>query len=146
MVACSACDLQRQQAAAAAAAETRLVLPSRAGRSMQAQLSSVRTCVVTLLHAAGLLVGRSHECDYPQSIQHLPALTSAHNEFTSSAQMNDAVAMSLGEGCLRADPASNALLLIRQATGSCIERMQREEKACMRWMQRPWQPCSLMWW
>ena len=45
---------------------------------------------------AGLLVGRSHECDYGD-VEHLPALTSATNDFMSSAQMNDAVAMSLGD-------------------------------------------------
>lgn len=45
---------------------------------------------------AGLLVGRSHECDYGD-VEHLPTLTSATNDFISSAQMNDAVSMSLGE-------------------------------------------------
>ena len=34
------------------------------------------TEIVCALGAAGDLVGRSHECDYPAEIQHLPALTS----------------------------------------------------------------------
>ena len=56
------------------------------------------TEVVAAAGGGEWLVGRSHECDYPQNLESLPALTSATNEFLSSAQMNDAVAMSLERG------------------------------------------------
>ena len=55
------------------------------------------TEVVALAGGADVLVGRSHECDYPD-VSALPTLTAANNDFTSSAQMNDAVAMSLEAG------------------------------------------------
>lgn len=45
-----------------------------------------------------LLQGRSHECDYPESIKNLPVLTSAVNQFVSSRQMHDAVTESLQNG------------------------------------------------
>ena len=56
------------------------------------------TEVVAAAGGEGWLVGRSHECDCPKDIERLPVLTSATNEFQSSAQMNDAVAMSLERG------------------------------------------------
>ena len=45
-----------------------------------------------------LLVGRSHECDYPVYVQKRPVLTSAKNKFESCSQMNDAVCSSLSAG------------------------------------------------
>ena len=45
-----------------------------------------------------LLVGRSHECDYPGYVQKRPILTSAKNKFESCSQMNDAVCSSLSAG------------------------------------------------
>lgn len=52
-----------------------------------------------------LLVGRSHECDYPPSITDRPALTGAINAFESSRQMHDAVTSTLerGEGLYTID-------------------------------------------
>ncbi|MGQ0626810.1 MAG: ABC transporter substrate-binding protein [Phycisphaerales bacterium] len=40
---------------------------------------------------AGLLVGRSHECDYPQGIDHLPVLTRARITATDPAEIDQAV-------------------------------------------------------
>lgn len=45
-----------------------------------------------------VLIGRSHECDYPTYVQRHPILTSAKNKFESCAQMNDAVCTSLSAG------------------------------------------------
>lgn len=52
-----------------------------------------------------LLVGRSHECDYPAYVQKHPILTSAKTKFESCSQMNDAVCTSLaaGEGLYSVD-------------------------------------------
>ncbi|KXZ52298.1 hypothetical protein GPECTOR_10g930 [Gonium pectorale] len=45
------------------------------------------------------VVGRSHECDYPEAIvRSVPTLTGAHNKFESSAQMHEAVTVSLRSG------------------------------------------------
>ncbi len=59
------------------------------------------TEIVCLAGAEQYLVGRSHECDYPQSITHLPILTAAANgEFTNSLDVHnrtcDAVATGKG--------------------------------------------------
>lgn len=47
-----------------------------------------------------MLVGRSHECDYPPEIKDRPILTGAKNPFVSCEQMNAAVTATLqtGEG------------------------------------------------
>lgn len=45
-----------------------------------------------------MLVGRSHECDYPPSIRDRPVLTGAKNPFVSCEQMNAAVTATLGTG------------------------------------------------
>ncbi|MBX3358088.1 MAG: ABC transporter substrate-binding protein [Phycisphaeraceae bacterium] len=52
-----------------------------------------------LLCAAGgrdLLVGRSHECDYPPGIDQLPILTAARTRFTTAAQVDREVRETLG--------------------------------------------------
>lgn len=56
------------------------------------------TEILCLVGGEDLLVGRSHECDYPASIQHLPFLTAATNAFTSSWQMDQAVGEALQSG------------------------------------------------
>lgn len=38
-----------------------------------------------------LLIGRSHECDYPKSVSQLPVVTSPRLHFSSSKQINDEV-------------------------------------------------------
>lgn len=62
-----------------------------------------------------LIVGRSHECDFPPSLaaSDMPVLTRALNAFESSRQMNDAVtsAMASGEGLYAVD--ADALRSIR---------------------------------
>ncbi|GLI63002.1 hypothetical protein VaNZ11_005861, partial [Volvox africanus] len=45
------------------------------------------------------IVGRSHECDWPETVRGcVPALTGAYNTFENSAQMHDAVSKSLSSG------------------------------------------------
>eukprot|EP00798_Chlamydomonas_sp_ICE-L_P002810 gene2810-12687_t len=54
------------------------------------------------------LVARSHECDFPSSLQPLPSVTGAVNEFVSSSQMHAAVseAISNGAGLYTIDAAT----------------------------------------
>ncbi|KAI9146339.1 hypothetical protein BKA69DRAFT_1120809 [Paraphysoderma sedebokerense] len=47
---------------------------------------------------ASYLVGRSHECDYPKSITHLPILTGQKTTFTTSADVDKQVSESLSQG------------------------------------------------
>lgn len=46
------------------------------------------TEIVALLDAQDLLVGRSHECDFPESIRHLPALTAQRTHAESPAEID----------------------------------------------------------
>lgn len=56
------------------------------------------TEIVALVGGEHLLVGRSHECNYPPSVEQLPALTAAKTSFVNSKQMNDAVVATLASG------------------------------------------------
>ena len=56
------------------------------------------TETLCLLGGSGFLVGRSHECDHPPSVQDRPALTSQTTEFTSAAAVDAAVSASLASG------------------------------------------------
>ncbi|MEY2716320.1 MAG: hypothetical protein RIT24_2663, partial [Planctomycetota bacterium] len=54
-----------------------------------------------LLCAAGggaLLVGRSHECDFPAELGHIPVLTRARTHGGSSAEIDAQVSASLSGG------------------------------------------------
>lgn len=57
--------------------------------------------------AAPQLVGRSHECDYPAGLAHLPVLTAAKTSFTDSADVDRQVreALSSGSGLYTVDRA-----------------------------------------
>lgn len=46
------------------------------------------TEIVALLVAQNLLVGRSHECDFPETIRHLPVLTAQHTHADSPAEID----------------------------------------------------------
>lgn len=56
------------------------------------------TELVCLVGGTDMLVGRSHECDYPAAIKDRPILTAAKNKFESCQQMNDAVTATLTTG------------------------------------------------
>lgn len=56
------------------------------------------TDLVSISGGLHLLVGRSHECDWPVEVQKLPILTGAINQFQSSKQMDDVVNSSLARG------------------------------------------------
>lgn len=56
------------------------------------------TDLVSVCGGLHLLVGRSHECDWPPEVQTLPILTGAINQFQSSKQMDDVVNTSLARG------------------------------------------------
>ena len=43
-------------------------------------------------------MGRSHECNYPQAVEALPALTAARTPFENSRQMHEAVIQTLQAG------------------------------------------------
>ncbi|MCB1282429.1 MAG: hypothetical protein KDB18_12985, partial [Salinibacterium sp.] len=54
-----------------------------------------------ILHAIGgidFLVGRSHECDHPRSIDHLPVLTAQRTRFTSSGDVHRQVSALASQG------------------------------------------------
>ncbi|KAF5835689.1 hypothetical protein DUNSADRAFT_7017 [Dunaliella salina] len=79
------------------------------GEMQQAQLQQLQHRVVSLLPSATeivvqvggshLLCGRSHECDYPPEITHLPMLTSATNgHFTNSRDVHDSTTSSMVAG------------------------------------------------
>jgi iron complex transport system substrate-binding protein len=55
------------------------------------------TEMVCALGAKSLLVGRSHECDYPPGLSHLPVLTGARMPDASPADIDRAVRASLAE-------------------------------------------------
>jgi len=65
------------------------------------------TETLCLIGAAPEIVGRSHECDHPETITDRPALTKANTTFTSSAEVDRVVseALSRGESLYRLDEA-----------------------------------------
>ncbi|KAG7376374.1 hypothetical protein PHYPSEUDO_013653 [Phytophthora pseudosyringae] len=66
------------------------LLPS-ATENVCALLSACRSLPRAASSAVPELVGRSHECDFPLSVQDLPALTAARTAFTSSADTHNQV-------------------------------------------------------
>lgn len=56
------------------------------------------TDIIAVAGGVHLLVGRSHECNWPSDVEKLPILTGAVNEFVSSKQMDDVVKGSLARG------------------------------------------------
>jgi ABC-type Fe3+-hydroxamate transport system substrate-binding protein len=56
------------------------------------------TETLCLLGGSDLLVGRSHECDFPPSIQDRPVLTSQITDFTTPAEVDRQVSAALAEG------------------------------------------------
>jgi iron complex transport system substrate-binding protein len=56
------------------------------------------TDIIAVAGGVDLLVGRSHECNWPSQVERLPILTGAVNEFVDSKQMDDVVKASLDRG------------------------------------------------
>ena len=54
-----------------------------------ASLLPAATEIVCALDAADSLVGRSHECDWPQNVTHLPVLTAPKIDPTNSSHEID---------------------------------------------------------
>lgn len=84
--------------------------PAAAPGSVKRVVSFLPSATEILCYIGGeaLLVGRSHECDYPPSIRDRPALTAAVNAFESSRQMHDVVSQTLekGDGLYTIDAAA----------------------------------------
>ena len=56
------------------------------------------TDIIAVAGAVDMLVGRSHECNWPSRVEKLPILTGAVNQFVDSKQMDDVVKASLDRG------------------------------------------------
>lgn len=56
------------------------------------------TEIVALLGAGAMLVGRSHECDFPPEVANRPVLTSARTTFTTASEVDQQVRASLANG------------------------------------------------
>ena len=56
------------------------------------------TDIIAVAGGLDLLVGRSHECNWPSGVERLPILTGAVNKFIDSKQMDDVVTASLNRG------------------------------------------------
>ncbi|MCA9292966.1 MAG: ABC transporter substrate-binding protein [Phycisphaerales bacterium] len=69
-----------------------------AGMPRVVSLLPSATEIVALLGAGGLLVGRSHECDFPPDLADRPVLTAARTTFTSARDVDQQVRTSLAQG------------------------------------------------
>lgn len=49
------------------------------------------TEILALIGGSKMLVGRSHECDYPANLGHLPVVTASKLSFTTSSQVDTQV-------------------------------------------------------
>ena len=61
-------------------------------------LPSATEILCAIEGGAGLLVGRSHECDHPPGLEHLPVLTAQKTRATTSADIDRQVREALGSG------------------------------------------------
>ncbi|KAI9026395.1 hypothetical protein DFJ74DRAFT_755702 [Hyaloraphidium curvatum] len=61
-------------------------------------LPSATELLLLLPSARTMLVGRSHECDFPASISHLPVVTGQKTTFTTTEDVDRQVSQALGEG------------------------------------------------
>lgn len=95
-----------------------------------------------------MLVGRSHECDYPTSIQDRAVLTAARTKFENSQQMHDAVVDTLnkegdaGMGLYTVDaPLMERLapdvIVTQSLCEVCSVDMRLVEKLCGQLVPRP---------
>jgi len=64
------------------------------------------TEVIAVVGGVDLLVGRSHECDFPPGLAHLPVLTSQKTHATTSAEIDRQVRDALGGGSRNGDQNS----------------------------------------
>lgn len=61
-------------------------------------LPSATESLCVIEGGAAMLVGRSHECDFPQEISHLPALTAQRTHAATSAEIDAQVRAALKDG------------------------------------------------
>ncbi|KAI9224932.1 hypothetical protein BC828DRAFT_372207 [Blastocladiella britannica] len=67
-------------------------------RRIVSVLPSATEIICLLPGGAERMVGRSHECDFPKKITHLPILTGQKTTFTSSADVDKQVSTALSTG------------------------------------------------
>eukprot|EP00961_Rhodomonas_salina_P016001 215282-Rhodomonas_salina.1 len=56
------------------------------------------TEILALIGGSKMLVGRSHECDYPANLGHLPVVTASKLSFTTSSQVDTQVREAMASG------------------------------------------------
>jgi hypothetical protein len=67
------------------------IIMSAQARLRVVSLLPSATEILALIGGESLLVGRSHECDYPASVKSAPILTSSSLNFESSRQIDTEV-------------------------------------------------------
>lgn len=75
-------------------------------------LPSATETLCAIEGGAAMLVGRSHECDYPAGVTHLPILTAQRTHATTSAEIDAEVRAALSTKDACAEGASNSLYFV----------------------------------
>ncbi len=88
-------------------------------------LPSATETLCAIEGGAGLLVGRSHECDFPSGLNHLPVLTAQRTHATTSADIDRQVREALQSKSAGEDaPASNVSASLYSLDGDLLAALR----------------------